>query len=366
MNLLIKIIRSVLKGEKLSIKVDRQLLEIAKYHAIAPFLYPCMDQAVTEKEVADEVTQIYFTALKRDLIQQTERSAIEAQFEQDQIPHLALKGMVMKSFYPQTHLRTMGDMDYLIPPESFNKARQILLNQGYKIEGNCEHHLELIKPPIMVVELHRILITNDDMGRALLQDVLTRCNAKQGSKYTLEMSDEDFYLHLMLHLLKHYVYGGTGLRSFIDVYLYLKAKPDLDRTYLNSAFSKTAYADTVALVERFAIDLFDGNTLDGQEMEMMQRVFYSGTYGILTNMSEKELEESGNSTFKIVMRKLFPTIRTMKGWYPILTKGVGILLLPFLYVWHPITRVFRLNSYRRTKQLIKTKKGKSRSTKDEN
>lgn len=360
MNLLIKIIRSVLRGEKLSVKLDKNLLEIAKYHSVTPFLYPCMDVQSTEKPIADEVTQIYFTALKRDLIQQSEREAIEAEFEREQIPHLALKGMVMKSFYPQTHLRTMGDLDYLIPPESFSKARQTVINLGYTIYGNCEHHLELSKPPIMLIELHRILITQDEMGRGLFEDILTRCSPKQGKEYALEMTDEDFYLHLMLHLLKHYVYGGTGLRSFIDVYLYLKSKPNLDREYLSKSFDQTKYADTIALIERFSVDLFDGNPLDEEELKMLERVFYSGTYGTLENTSEKELEESGNSTFKIIMRKLFPTVRTMKGWYPILGKGAGILLLPIFYIWHPISRIFRANSYRRTKELVKSKKKRNK------
>ncbi|MGN0812680.1 MAG: nucleotidyltransferase family protein [Candidatus Coproplasma sp.] len=356
MNLLIKIIRSVLNGEKLSIKIDEGLFALAKYHSVAAYLYPCMDAAVTDKAVADQVTQVYFTALKRDIIQQTERAAIEEEFEKNQIPFLALKGMVMKSFYPQTHLRTMGDMDYLISPESFNKARQVLLNLGYKTEDNCEHHLGFTKPPIMLIELHRLLITQDEMGRALFEDVLSRCKAKQGKEYALEMSDEDFYLHLMLHLIKHYVYGGTGLRSFIDVYLYLKAKPNLDRSYLSKAFAQTQYADTVALAERFALDLFDGNPLDSEEFKMLERVVYSGTYGTIENTSEKELSQSGNSAFKIIMRKLFPTVRTMKGWYPVLGKGAGILLLPVFYIWHPISRVFKANSYRRTKELIKAKK----------
>ena len=76
----------------------------------------------------------------------------------------------------------------------------------------------------------------------------------------------------------------------------------------------------------------------------------------MENTSEKELKEAGNSAFKIIMRKLFPTVRTMKGWYPILGKGAGILLLPVFYIWHPISRVFKLNSYRRAKQLIKSQK----------
>lgn len=356
MNILIKIISSVLKGEKISVQVDSKLLALAKYHTVAPYLYLCMDQSVTDKSIADEVTQIYFTALRRDMIQHAEREAIEEQFEKEQISFLALKGMVMKPYYPQAHLRTMGDMDYLLFAENINKARRLLINLGYKVEGNCEQHLEMVKPPIMVVELHRLLINEDEMGRGLFEDVLYRCKVKQGKAYALEMSDEDFYLHLMLHLIKHYAYGGTGLRSFIDVYIYLKAKPDLDRSYLTKAFATTAYADTIALVERFALDLFDGNPLDSEEKEMFERVMCSGTYGTIANTSVNELNKSGNSTIKIILNKLFPSVRAMKGWYPILGKGIGIVLLPLFYVWHPLSKIFKKHSYRRVKDLIKTKK----------
>ncbi|MGN0804204.1 MAG: nucleotidyltransferase family protein [Candidatus Coproplasma sp.] len=356
MKILIQIIRSVLHGEKFKTKIDENLLELAKFHSVAPFLYPCMDKEVTEKEIADRVTEIYFSSARCDLIQLCEREALEADFEKAQIPYLALKGMVMKSLYPQTHLRTMGDLDYLVSLKDFDTAKKIIIEHGYKADLNCEHHLEFNKPPFMIVELHRLLIEKDEIGRELLEDVLSRCKVKAGKSYALEMSDEDFYLHLMLHLLFHYVQGGTGLRSFIDIYIYLKAKPSLNREYLSASFAKTEYASTVALIERFSYDLFEGNALDEEEKAMLLRVASSGTYGTLDNLVQSDLQKNNNSTAKLVVRKLFPTVRSMKGWYPVLNRGAGILLLPFFYVWHVLTRVFSKRSYVRVKEMNRAKK----------
>lgn len=364
MQRLISIIQAVLHGQSLKIKIDENLLALATFHSVAQFLYPCMDGEQTEKQIADKVTQIYYTALKRDAVQQVEREGLESEFESAKISYLPLKGMVMKAFYPQSHLRTMGDLDYLVSPTNFDAAKKIILNRGYKDEGNCEHHTEFVKPPIMVVELHRLLITKDDMGRELLQDVLSRCRKSKEFLYKLEMTDEDFYLHLMLHLLKHYLVGGTGLRSFIDIYLYLKAKPNLNREYLNAAFSRTEYAQTVALIEKFSINLFDGNPLSDEEIEVLKRVLSSGTYGTCSNMSQAELETSGNSAFKIILRKLFPSVRAMKGWYPVLAKGAGILLLPVFYVWHVITRIFSSHSYRHAAALFQAKKKNAKDKED--
>lgn len=357
MKQLIEIISAVLHGEKLAVRIDEKLLALAEYHTVAPFLYPCMDRESTDKNILNRVTEIYFSALKRDAVQQCERAALEDEFEKSQIPYLPLKGMVMKSLYPQSHLRTMADLDYLVDVSDFDKARRIIADKGYKAQANCEHHVEFEKPPIMVVELHRMLIADDKMGKDLFTDVLSRCKVKQGLSYGLVMSDEDFYLHLMLHLIKHYSSGGTGLRSFIDVYLYLKAKPDLDREYLNNAFAQTDYAQTVALIERFSLDLFDGKPLDEEEMSVLKRVVYSGTYGTMQNLSESELQTAGNSAVKAVLRKMFPAVKTMKVLYPVLAKGAGILLLPVFYVWHIVTRLFNFrHSMSRVRELSRAKK----------
>ncbi|MGN0813841.1 MAG: nucleotidyltransferase family protein [Candidatus Coproplasma sp.] len=357
MKTLISIIRAVLHDEPLSVKIDENLLSLAKFHSVAQFLYPCMDQAQTDPSIVRNVTEIYYTAVKRDAVQQCEREELEADFEKSQIPYLPLKGMIMKSFYPQSHLRTMGDLDYLVAPKHFSAARKIILNHGYTQKDNCEHHIECEKPPIMVVELHRKLFTSQDLGESLFTDVLDRCKKSKEFLNRLEMTDEDFYLHLMLHLIKHYVSGGTGLRSFIDIYLYIKAKPDMDREYLNAAFAKTEYAGTAALIERFSSDLFEGSALDEEELSMLDRVVNSGTYGTIANKSQSDLQNFNNSTFKVVMRKLFPTVKIMKDWYPVLGKGAGILLLPVFYVWHVLTRLFNFKkSFKRFSELVRAKK----------
>ncbi len=354
---LLSIVRAVLNGENLSVGIDEELLSVAQFHSLAPFLYPCMDRAQTDKEVASRVTGIYFNAVKRDAVQQMERSAVEADLEKENIPYLPLKGMIMKSLYPQPHFRTMGDLDFLVRMGDFKTAKKIIIEHGYKPAINAEHHLEFEKPPIMIIELHKMLIADKGLGREFFKNVLSRCTVVSGTKCRLQMSDEDFYVHLMLHLINHYINGGTGLRSFMDIYLYLKAKPDLNRNYINNAFAQTDYFKTIEFVERFSVDLYSGNPLDKEEQQALERIIKSGTYGIISNKSEEELKNNNNSVTRVVLRKLFPTVQAMKGWYPILGKGAGILLLPLFYCWHVLTRLFKFRkSMARVRALRRTKK----------
>jgi hypothetical protein len=53
------------------------------------------------------------------------------------------------------------------------------------------------------------------------------------------LEPEDFYIYQMGHLYKHYSKGGSGIRSVLDTYIYLKRYEDiLDRGYLDKEFEK--------------------------------------------------------------------------------------------------------------------------------
>lgn len=363
MNTLIRAVRAVINGENFKTAIDEKTLALAEFHSLSPFLYPCMDGDATDEKIKEQVTSRHYVAVKRDVIQRAERAEAEAALSKAGIDFLPLKGMIIKSLYPSSYLRTMSDLDYLVNLQDFKKAKKVVEELGYKPELNREHHLEFVKPPIMVLELHRSLIPDVKVGGGALDNVMERCTRSQDNPHALEMSDEDFYLFLMFHLLKHRVNGGTGLRSYLDAYVFLKARPDLDRDYVNAAFAKTAYAEELAFIEKFSLDLFGGNQLDEDQTAALERTMRSGTYGLASTASQNDLNQADNSVLRVILRKLFPSVKVMKGWYPVLNKV--IVLLPVLYVWHVLTRAFNVkNAITRVKALRKAKKaGKQKNEK---
>ena len=61
---------------------------------------------------------------------------------------------------------------------------------------------------------------------------------KKISDYEYRLSDEDFYVFLIAHIAKHYRFGGTGIRSLLDLYVYEKSLTDLDFKYIEGELEK--------------------------------------------------------------------------------------------------------------------------------
>ncbi|MDD2235026.1 MAG: nucleotidyltransferase family protein, partial [Desulfitobacteriaceae bacterium] len=76
------------------------------------------------------------------------------------------------------------------------------------------------KKPFLNIEMHRRLISVESPYSDYLNKTWYRAKLKDSCKYTYELSLEDFYIYLLIHLSKHYAGGGTGIRSFLDIWLY--------------------------------------------------------------------------------------------------------------------------------------------------
>ena len=54
-----------------------------------------------------------------------------------------------------------------------------------------------------------------------IEEKLLKANEKS---YKRLFSDEDFYIYMTAHSYKHYSVGGTGLRSLLDSFVFVKEK----------------------------------------------------------------------------------------------------------------------------------------------
>ncbi len=52
--------------------------------------------------------------------------------DENRIPCVILKGFAAAQYYPKPHLRAMGDVDILVPNSFFEKAIDLLENNGYE------------------------------------------------------------------------------------------------------------------------------------------------------------------------------------------------------------------------------------------
>jgi hypothetical protein len=100
-------------------------------------------------------------AVRKAVLMDTERAELFRRMDAAGIWHLPLKGCVLQGLYPSYGMRQMADNDILFDAERADGMR---------------------------------------------------------------LSDEDFYVYLVAHEYKHFVACGTGLRSLLDAFVWLRAK----------------------------------------------------------------------------------------------------------------------------------------------
>jgi len=272
-----------------------------------------------------------------------ERAAVLTAMEEAGIWYMPLKGSVLKSLYPKIGMRQMADNDILYDASRTAEVRMLMEGLGFVTEeaGGRSIHDHYIKPPVCNFEMHRALFGagHDEKLVVYYQDVKSRMILNQGSSYGYHFSDEDFYIYMIAHEYKHYSGGGTGLRSLLDTYVYLKQKSGcLDWTYIKGEIEKLGITEFERSNRRLSLHLFGGGGLTVQEQEMLDFALSSGTYGTIQNHVQNRVKKYGGGAtgkIKYVYSRIFLPINTVRSAFPLFAKCP--ILLPFL----PMYRIFR-------------------------
>ena len=299
----------------------------------------------------DAFTQAKGKAIRKVTVFDVERVTILEKLEDAGIWYMPLKGSVLKSLYPKTGMRQMADNDILCDASRMSDVRIIMKNLGFSADSAFGRsiHDHYFKPPVCNFEMHRALFGSGHDQRMIeyYQEVKSRLILNEGSRYGYHFREDDFYIYLLAHEYKHYSNSGTGLRSVLDTYVYLKKKGDtLDWTYLSEEVDKLGIADFEAQNRSLALHLFGGEELTVQDQEMLEYLLSSGTYGTVQNRVKNRIRKYGNGPFRkqrYVMSRLFLPMNTVRAAFPLFIKSP--ILLPFLPVYR-VARGMRLRKDR--------------------
>ena len=316
------------------------LYKAADRHLLTGITAIALESAGVKNEA---FTQAKGKAIRKVAAFDVERALVLQALEEAGIWYMPLKGSVLKSLYPKIGMRQMADNDILIDASRTADVKTIMENLGFSSDSHTGRsvHDNYMKPPVCYFEMHRMLFgsMHDSRISEYYQDVKNRLILNEGSRYGYHLSDADFYVYMIAHEYKHYSGGGTGLRSVLDTYVYLKKKGDaLDWTYISGELDKVGIAEFEAQNHSLALHLFGGEKLTEQDEKMLEYILSSGTYGTVQNRLENEIRKYGNGPFgklHYVMKRLFLPMDTVRAVFPLFAKYP--ILLPFL----PFYRVFR-------------------------
>ena len=331
------------------------MLAFAKAHSVANTAFFAVQNLPMrpEKAVWQEWTELANKSLVRDTTQLFELEQILSECEARGIAILPLKGSQLKPLYPRTDYRSMSDLDFLIEPDKTKDMRALMTSLGYWVEKYEQGgHDVYMKEPVMNVEVHTELIPaiHTEAHRFFL-DIWSRVQLCEGSQFHYRMTDEDFFVFFIAHLAKHYAGGGTGIRSFLDIHVFLKAKKaTLQWERVHVSLQAIHLDDFCAHAMRLADIWFGDAPRTPLSDEMEAYVFANGTYGTILNYTTNQIIRQQGASQSTLLGRIRQFRRLIFPGYAMMTRSCPYvkrfpLLLPFAW----IHRMFRVLILRRNK-----------------
>jgi len=268
-----------------------------------------------------------------------EMAEVFAELDAAGIWHMPLKGTLLQHLYPVYGMRQMSDHDILFDAQRADDVKSIMEGLGFSTEhfGTSNHDV-YHKEPVSNFEMHSSLFgsSHDEKLYEYYRNVEKRL---LGDGYEKHFSPEDFYIYMLAHEYKHYSMGGTGLRSILDVYVYLQ-KESLDMDYVATETEKLGIAEFEAANRLLAQHLFSGGELTQADKEMLEYVLSSGVYGTMNHRVENRMKEFGGGKIRYMLNRFLVPVskknkryQAMAAFFPFFYKHKILLpLLPFYRV----------------------------------
>lgn len=290
-------------------------------------------------------------SLAKEAIQHFALEEIINACETHQICCLLLRGCLIKNLYPQPDMRTMADIDILIKEGQIDDVKKIMYDLGYTLKNTGTNHHTYIRKPFLNIEMHQRLVSEDSPYFEYLAGIWGKALQKKGYEYTHVLSFEDFYIYLLVHLTKHYVNGGTGIRSILDIWIYERHYNNLiNWEYIWRELGRIGlevFANNMRELSKFWFDKRNNKVGENPLLEEIGRyIFVSGTYGTQKNMAIASInrkyvkEENTRGLWKIKywLNLFFPGLKQMSIIYPLLNHIP--VLLPFTWVIRGIKSLY--------------------------
>ena len=298
-----------------------KLYQFAKMHDLAHLVaialesssYPFPDEKTKLKWIQEKNT-----AIARYTYQEYALAEIEAEFANSQITYLPLKGAVLRENYPEPWYRTSSDIDLFIHEEDFEKARERLTACGFEMKSHGKKDSVFSRDDFVCLELHTSLLsTNEKVELLNSENIWSRIETND---YKSKMQDADFYVYHVEHMKKHFVYGGCGIRSFLDLWL-------LNHKNVNDdIFQKRQERLEECGLKKFEegirqlSEVWFGDRSHNQLTKQMEKyIFVGGIYGTVENWAKIQIIQN-DSKIKSLWKRTWLSYEELSERYPTLKK----------------------------------------------
>jgi hypothetical protein len=343
---ILTLIKSCLVGQALPLPEGFSLEAAGRLihsHSLGPMAYkggflcgfPGKSQAMQRLQVD------YFRSVVRSDKQLRAAQELYDLFEERGIDYLPLKGCNLKRLYPDPALRVMGDADILIRQEQYERIKPMMVHLGYRDAGESHYDYSWDKPELYV-ELHRRLFSETQVDLCgYFGDGWSRAVKTAGHRY--DFTPEDEYVYVFTHMAKHFRFCGIGVRQLVDLYVYRKARPELNEDSIRQAMRRLKLLDFYINIEQMLRVWFEGEEEDETSLLMTEYIFASGNWGTVENkMYSEELLKAQHqggvkhSKMRSIFTTIFPPLRLIRVQYTVLYKWPVLYPVMLVVRWFDV------------------------------
>lgn len=320
------------KEQPLSADVDwEKFLRLAQVHKVDALAYDGLQKVPgiwlqVPETIQNKLFSAYMQAIYRDSQLDHVKQLLQEKLLEQNIPHIFLKGSVLKHSYPIPALRTMCDMDVLVYTEDYGKLAQIAKTMGGEVGHSDGNHRNYHFQGGVTVEFHPNLLHHETPVGTQINPgwQYAKANCLTCAK---ELTEEGFYLNTICHLANHFVDGGVGVRFILDVWVnrHLR-KPEPDWQWVEKELDSFGLLDFVNKIEALS-ELWFGQGESNEVLEELgEYILTSGLHGTTSRaiLNAVSLSPGGNQR-SALLGKMFYSRAEMEDRFP-WVKGKPILL----------------------------------------
>ncbi len=342
-DILIKILRCELNGteldasdtEQLTPEVIHAVFLLSKRHDIAhitaSLLHRCgllADKDMIAKFNREEIMCVYRYEQMKYVYEQ-----ICSIFDERSIPYIPLKGAVIRPYYPKECMRTSCDIDILVKEENLNAAIGALKENGFICGERDYHDVSLYSPNKIHLELHFNIQENNDKLDAVLKAAWEYATLVHGSCYKL--TDEFFLFYIFAHISHHFLSGGCGIRSLMDIWV-IENKMGISYQQAKNLLEKAGIYKFAEELSRLAENCFFDKPKDDFSYSLLSYIFDGGVFGNLEN-SIAINDNKTHVNFKYILKRIGISYDGLIAEYPIIARHRWLYILCWLH------RTFKLS-----------------------
>lgn len=345
---LIDLLRAAVLGEEvLPLPQDcsvQAMGKLIRQQHLTNLVYPVVSQTPELAPLRLQLEKDYMVQIPKITNQQLEISKWLDAAEAKGLDCIPLKGFLLRQLYPNPMMRSMTDLDVLIRDMDRQDVRTWMEGLGYIAEEThaLSHHDNYEKRPWMYMELHFHLMKPRPGRDELEKKIWEHATLMPGRKHIYQMSMEDFYIFHLLHLHKHFISRGVGLKSVVDIHVFLKAQGvTLNRKYLQQELKALGIDDFGAYMEKLARVLLGNEPADEDCKLVADYMADCGIFGSSQNqhvlqMSQTKGKSNTSKKLRYGMHRLFPGVKDMQKHFP------SVKRFPWLLPAYWVARFFKL------------------------